>query len=118
MKSLLLNQDGDLELDQFESVKVVEGSEEIKQQIKILLGTNRGEFFLDLNFGIPWLEWFRGEISEEEIRQEIVNQINDIEGVKEVEEINFDLVKESRKSIINFKVRLESEEEITQKEVV
>lgn len=109
MRGLLLNSSGDLELDQFKNLKMIEGAEEIKQQIRNILLTNRGEWFLNLNFGTPWMQLFRNEITKEELEQELITIIEDIEGVDTVE-VSFELDRETRKIDIGLKVYLENGE--------
>ncbi|TDX48331.1 hypothetical protein [Orenia marismortui] len=118
MKSLLLNSSGDLELDQFKSLEMVEGPAEIKQQIRLTLLTNRGEWFLNLNFGTPWLDLFRREISEEEFKQETVTMLNDIVGVDQVEKFDISLDTQTRKAKVTLVILIESGEEIILEEVV
>ena len=109
MRSLLLNASGDIELDQFKNLKMIEGAEEIKQQIRNILLTNRGEWFLNLNFGTPWMQLFRNEITKEDLEQELITIIEDIEGVEKVE-VSFKLDREIRKNDIELEVYLENGE--------
>ncbi len=62
--------------------KFVSGVDLVRQRIEILLRTNRGEWFLDTEFGIPWSEWATTKgLNIREAASLIRRKILDVDGV-------------------------------------
>ncbi len=55
MKDLALTKDGDLEIETFD-LQIVEGRDQVAQRLKTRLKTWLGEWFLDTDWGVPYLE--------------------------------------------------------------
>lgn len=78
MKSLKLNQDGDIEFDEMHNLKMVEGSEEVIQRNKIAISINEGEWIFNKLLGIPWIKMMKDKSKtdrdyEKEIRVVLKN---------------------------------------------
>jgi hypothetical protein len=106
MKSFYLNQAGDLELDQFNNIKLVEDTAEVKQRNYLTLTTNQGEWFLNLNFGIPWIELLGQKNNQEDIRYEIIKALNQDDAIKSVDSVELDFNQENRYLTIYFQATL------------
>ena len=102
MKSLYLNEDGDIEFDSLHNLKMVDGLDEVKQRLRLTLGTNRGEWFLNKKFGIPWIDMLSKGAPPEKYRKEILKVLNNDPAIDEVEEINFNFERQDRKLKIEF----------------
>jgi hypothetical protein len=66
-RDLALTASGDL--DPTNGGRMVEGQEAIAQRLKIRLRTFAGEYFLDTDLGLPWLEWSEGHMTPAILRQ-------------------------------------------------
>lgn len=84
-----LDESGDLT----ETGLIVEGDEAVFQALKIQLGTARGEWVLDLDQGLPWLEWSQfAPAPLFAIEARVLAEILSVRGVARVErsEVTFD----------------------------
>lgn len=106
VKSFYLNQAGDLELDKLNNIKLIDGKEEIDQRTRLTLSTNQGEWFLNLNFGIPWIELLGQKNTQQEIKYEIIKALSQDEDIKSVDWVDFDYDGGERDLIISFKATL------------
>jgi hypothetical protein len=59
VKSLYLNNDGDMEFDEMYNLKMVDESEEVIQRNKIALSVNEGEWIFNKLLGIPWIKMMK-----------------------------------------------------------
>ena len=66
-RDLALDANGDLDLTGGGSL--VEGQQAIAQRLKIRLLTFLGEYFLDSDRGLPWLEWSSTKFDDLTLRQ-------------------------------------------------
>lgn len=84
---ILLDEDGDLVLDG-DGLHFVSGLAAVVQGIRFRLGLFRGEWFLNLDVGVPWYDEVLGEhFDEAHVRQLVADAINDTPGVKEITEL-------------------------------
>lgn len=87
MKTISLK-DGDIHLDRKGNLAIAEGAEGLRQKIETRLKLYKGEWFLNVNSGVPWLQRIlgRGSSSERQgISDGAINQIFDSEVLKETE---------------------------------
>ncbi|AIQ61863.1 hypothetical protein PSTEL_00695 [Paenibacillus stellifer] len=70
MLSLKVDDTGDLVFSGGE-LRMVSGPEEIAQCCRMILGTNKGEWFLDLDFGIDFSRILGKDVTEEDVRDEL-----------------------------------------------
>lgn len=106
MKSFYLNQAGDLELDQLNNIKLVEDTAEVKQRTRLTLSTNQGQWFLNLNFGIPWMELLGDKNNQENIKYEIIKALNQDDAIKSVESVELDFNQSTRDLKVSFQAKL------------
>lgn len=88
MKSVYLDENGDVEFDVNGNLKLINGVEEILQRNKIALSINEGEWIFNINLGIPWVKFMQDknrdfEDYERELKLELdkdkdIDQIDDV----------------------------------------
>lgn len=102
MKSLYINSFGDLEFDGLNNLRMVEGTSEVRQRLWIAIMTNQGEWFLNSDFGVPWLELLGDKNNEEDIKQAILAELQKDDAVEEVANIQLNFDSQTRALTINF----------------
>lgn len=108
MKDLLIK-NGDLVFTGTD-FRLVEGSEQLKQNVESILKTAQGEYFLDEGLGL-YREHLLGKSFDDELaRTDIIEAIGQEERIEEVTEINF--VKYRRELQVSLKMTKADEEEI------
>ncbi|WP_408956240.1 hypothetical protein [Natroniella sp. ANB-PHB2] len=96
--------DNDLEL--------VDGPTELQQRIKLALSINRGEWFLDLNAGVPYIELMRQKGTQEQLKREVAKVIASFDEVEEITQLNMNYDGANRSLVVNFSAKLENGDEI------
>lgn len=86
-------------------VRLVAGAERVAQSVGIRLRAWRGEWFLDLGHGVPYIQ----EIMGKNIRPEMVEavlraQILDVQGVKSIKSFRIEINNQTRVASVNFEV--------------
>ena len=109
MKTLKLNDSGDLEFDGVNNLRMVDGVEEVRQRLRLTIKTNRGEWFLNKRFGYPWFDLLSENKPETEYRKELIKVLNNDPAVDEIVEINLNRILEERKLEIEFVVIVDDE---------
>lgn len=109
MKTLKLNNNGDLEFDSRMNLAVVDEINEVKQRIGISLKTNKGEWFLNILFGVPWIELLSNGEPPERFRKEVIKVLNNDQDVEEVLSVTTDFNIQDRKLTIDFEVKINDE---------
>lgn len=110
MKTFGLNDIGDLEFDGQNSIKMIEGNEEKLQSLKLLLGTNTGEWFLNIFHGLAYFDILgKKQINQDEIRAAIYEALEQEERIDEVLSLNINFENNNRKLTINFSVRMDGQ---------
>lgn len=94
-------QDGDLVLNEFEELELIEGPEEVAQSFKLRVETNLREWFLDESLGFDYSELHKKSYDKELIRFALIECLSQDERYEEL--ISFDLKVVDRKAILNFK---------------
>lgn len=96
----------DLVLEDFD-LALVEGLARVRQQLAIRLQFFRGEWFLDLDFGVPWFQEVLGvkppPVSHAELL--IRDQVLSTPDVEELEELGVDYVGESRALTVELRAK-------------
>ncbi len=110
MKTLLLNDTGDLEFDGQNNLRTVEGPDEKLQSVRLLLGTNTGEWFLNLLHGLSYFELLGQKPSEELIRAAFLEAFEQEPRIEEVLELSFEFDRAQRHITVYFRVRMDGEE--------
>ena len=107
MKSILLNDQGDFEIDSLNNFKMIESTDEIKQRLKISLITEAKEWFLNLDFGVPWLQKLGDGELPAEFRKEVLKVLNDEPAVTKINSVETYFDRANRKLEIDSEVEIE-----------
>lgn len=111
MKTLYINPTtGDIELNGQNSFKMIEGDDELVQCVAMRFGANKGEWFLDRDFGLDRSVVQTKNYDEVMVSDALYETALQNERVASVEEITFDLDKENRKLNIDFQFAKEDGE--------
>ena len=103
-KDLLLNNDHDLEIEGFD-LKLTNKEQIVSQRIKQALLTIKGEWFLDIELGIPYMELLGQKNAPESISTVLVSHIMRVEGVKEIISLEVEEDKINRQMIVKLVIR-------------
>ncbi|MFP4017563.1 MAG: hypothetical protein ACLFUI_11085 [Halanaerobiales bacterium] len=117
MRSVYLNDNGDFEFNSMNEVKMIDGIDEIKQRLKISLITEMKEWFLNLDFGVPWLKMLGEGDPPAEFRKEVLKVLNDEPAVDKVLSIKTHFDRGDRSLEIEFEVRID-DEDVTESVVI
>ncbi|HFF6216699.1 hypothetical protein [Stenotrophomonas maltophilia] len=99
---LKLNAAHDLAVDGT-NVVLVDGASRVRQQIKVTLMTWFGEYFLDVTFGVPYLESILVKRpNRSEIEAVLRQRINDVPGVTGVTSMQLNIDRERRQLEVSF----------------
>lgn len=105
MIDLKLDSTGDLDL-QRNDLMWVDGAERVHQQLQIKLKLWKGEWFLNTAFGTPYLEQILGkQITLNGALAALKNSINEVDGVQEIEQFNYDFNRKTRQLNVSFSVK-------------
>lgn len=113
MSDIQLDINGDIDITDDSMSLTFDDVEAVKQRLSIRLKAFRGEYFLDLGFGVPYFQQvFIKGISQGVIDAVFKNQINDTPGVAQVTSYSSTLIASSRDYSASFKALLDSGETI------
>lgn len=111
MKSYLLDESGDIVIRNGQFV-FVEGDEELAQQVRLSLQTEKGEWFLDLEEGMDYTPIFSKQFNDTEARDAMLEAISDVSEPLLAEEISFVRDTKARKMEIKPILRKENGDEL------
>lgn len=112
MKTFYVNPNtGDIEIDNLNNIKMIEGSGEVKQRTELSLKTNKGEWVFNLDFGISWLDYFNNRISQEKLIQEITRTLQDDDAIEDIDYVNIVEDEDSRSLKVDFQCTLTNGEQ-------
>lgn len=118
MKTFEIDATGDLVFDTQNSLIMVEYNDEIEQSFRLLLGTNQGEWFLNLNFGLDFYNSiFLKTADEEIIRFALIECLSQEQRFEELLEFEITKDRQARTAIINIKVKIKDMQEPLELEV-
>lgn len=105
----------DLEFDSDKHFAIADKTQDIKQRLILKIELMRGEWYLDENEGIPWLEIFSltGEEQERKALNEIRNALLNDKAVKEIKSLTVEQDNTKSQLVINFTVLCTDENEYT-----
>jgi len=109
MKTLLLNESGNLEFDGQNSLRMVEGADEMRQSVRLLLQTNTGEWFLNTGHGLEYMSILGQKPNEEELRVAFMEAFEQEPRIEEVLSLNFEFDRLDRHLTVNFRLRMDGE---------
>lgn len=111
MKTFYIDLTGDLVLDGQNNLKMVEGTDEIVQSIRLTVTTNINEFFLNPTFGFDRFSTLGSKKNNtDEIQEALIEAILQDERLESVESIDFTFI--DRKVTVNFVVKTKDDETI------
>ncbi len=108
MKTFLINQEGDLEFDGQNNLRMVSGEGEKAQSLRLRLSTNQGEWFLNTGFGLDYSVIQTKDPDLEEVRAVILEALEQEERVEEVLSLEANLA--DRVLAVTFLVRMAGED--------
>lgn len=94
---------GDLVIENNELV-MIDGDEELVQSVQAILGTRKGEFFLDSEHGLSHENILGKPASQELARDDIIEALMQEERVASVPSISFEDDKSKRKRNVNLSI--------------
>lgn len=97
---------GDLDLSRLD-LTLIDGAEQVRQQLYLKLNLWREEWFLDLKFGTPWIEEVlgRSSVTVGAARAAIVKSALEVDGVDEIEEFSYTLSNDVRKLTVSLRAK-------------
>lgn len=102
MKGFKVNSDGDLIIDN--DIEMTNDMDLIRQTIQTVLGTNKGEWFFNVDEGINFDNILTKKPDYDVIRNEIAQGVKQVDSYYELLEFNYHLDKNTRKLCIDFSV--------------
>lgn len=112
IKDFALDQKGDLIIENSD-IQIVEGEELLKQTIKNILSTNKGEWFLDWEQGIEFSNILGKGVTEEIVQAEIEEGLQQVDETLHISEFKMNV--NGRSLTVSFKAT--NEEKDTEIEV-
>ena len=105
----------DLEFDSNKHFAIADKTQDIKQRLTLKIELMRGEWYLDENEGIPWLEIFSltGEEQERKALNEIRNILLKDKAVKKIKKLTVKQDNTKSQLVINFTILCTDENEYT-----
>lgn len=119
MKSLYINPlTDDIEFDEKGELVMVEGADELVQEVTTVLKTNINEWFLDPAHGFNYQTLWRKKPNNDEISQALYDAIDQVDRIDRVEEVRADFNRETRQLSIHFACIATNGEQIEGNEVI
>lgn len=117
MKTFELDENGDVIIEN-NNVKIVEGREELIQQIKLIFRSKQGEWFFNEEYGLNYDNLFQKKVNLDLIRDEIKNGLSQCSAILSIDYINIEFNKNERKLKISFGATNTSNESIKSEEII
>lgn len=84
-------------------ILLIDNAERVAQQVKIMLLTWLGEWFLDTTHGVPYLEYILVKSPDLQlIRSILLKKIESVDGVDDVSELELDYNRQERKLSVSY----------------
>lgn len=104
MLDIRLTNDHDLDLSSLD-ITLVDKAEQVRQQLLIKLRLFTGEWFLDTEFGTPYLQSILGkQLTLSASIAALRKSILEVEGVTNIAELTYDFSAQNRRLSVNFTV--------------
>lgn len=104
MKGFALDSNGDVIIEN-NRIKMIDGNELIRQKVQTVIGTNKGEWFLNIDEGIDFNNLLGKKKDDEIIRNEIIQGLQQVDSSFVLETFNCDFDRKNRKLTVNFKAK-------------
>ncbi len=101
MKGFALDNNGDIIIEK-NKIKMIDGVDLINQTVKTVLGTNKTEWFLNIDEGIDFNNLLSKKKDDEIIRNEILQGLQQVDSSFVLETFNCDFNSKHRKLTISF----------------
>ena len=111
MKGFAINETGDVAIVN-NKIPVVSGPVLLRQKVKNVLSTNKGEWFLDLNEGIDFGNLLGKGITEDLVRYEIEQGLEQVDSSFTITEFSCKIDNNNRKVKVFFKAQTSTGEEV------
>jgi len=106
MIDIALNDNHDLDLEGRIDLRLVEDAEQVKQQLLIKLKLWTGEWFLDTEFGTPYLQDILGkQLTLSGVIAAIRTSIMEVDGVQAITDFSFDFDRQKRILRVSFEAQ-------------
>lgn len=103
MQSPKLSGDGDLVIDDSGDLVMIDGADELGQCCRLVLGTNKGEWFLNPELGIDFSKLNGKRISEEAVKEQVRAGLRQEPRIATIDEINVQMDTAARQSLVTFR---------------
>lgn len=90
VKGFAIDSTGDLLIDNNE-IQMVEGEELLKQTVQSIIGTNKGEWFLNENEGIEFSNILGKGVTEEMVKAEIEDGLQQVDDTLSISDFSMSL---------------------------
>ena len=119
MKSLFINPlTDDIEFDDKGELVMIEGTDELVQEVTTVLKTNINEWFLDPSHGFNYQTLWKKKPNNDEISQALYDAIDQVDRIDRVEEVKTDFNREARRLSVHFVCVAENGDRIEGSEVI
>lgn len=109
MKTLYLTDAGDLQFDGQNNLRMVEGIEEQQQSLRLLLATNRGEWFLNPTHGLEYAEITGKDVTELRARAALLEAFRQEPRIERLLSFQFAFDRHARQAVIDFSVLMDGQ---------
>lgn len=116
MKGFKLDDNGDIVIKN-NQISMIDGNELLQQTVKSVLGTNKGEWFLNENEGIFFKNIFGKTIDEDVIRNEILQGLLQVDSSFFISKFNIALDAATRNLKIEFAATNDNGDEVKGSEI-
>jgi len=104
MRDLKLGKDRDLLIEGFD-LKLTADSEIVEQRLRQALLTFKGEWFLNVDLGIPYYQEILGQKNSiDSVKAILINAIKKVDGVKELVELNLNLNEQNNVLVVQLNI--------------
>lgn len=87
MTTIQLDDDGDVVIDPQNGLVLIGGVPAVVQAVRYRLGLFLGEWFLNLDVGVPWYDLIGGQFDELATRDAVAAAINSTPGISQVTQL-------------------------------
>ena len=112
MKGFALDKNGDVIIEK-NKIKMIDGVDLINQTVKTILGTNKAEWFLNVDEGVDFNNLLGKKKDENIIRNEIIQGLQQVDSSFVLEMFTYDFDSKNRKLTISFTAKNSSDDVVS-----
>lgn len=116
MKALFLDKNGDFVITK-DGFKMVDGLDQLVQEVSMSYGTAQGEYFLDEDAGMDYTSWQTKPIDETELRSDMIECVQGTSVLVSTDSIEFEQNFETRKLTATVKLSTDDGAEFIMEDV-